>query len=448
MYVAMGEIKEENKITTEMTRDAFNEKERPDIATRMPDTKEEIISIDPSDSQVLPSDDTESGAVIMENDLEIKMDAVPLDSIGKNTELVEIKDNRVLSSLTQIIPNATQLAAATSNAIIAGKETVYRVVLPVGETLAKAADGDGLRGFSMGAHGIKSNGRFYEVNQSLNKVFNVTATVMSITSIIVGQYYMSRIESKLDGIKGKIDRIYAFQDGEYKGKIMALLVQIRKISAFQDEIMENEGLCSEKIATLDSIEHRCAELLGQANNMVYGIIQKKCPDFITYEKVVSSLNEWYDYQSILIEVLYNIAVLEYTLYKGKVSLEQCSSFFDEYSGLVKNNHDCLREWHDYHIEKFEVDLSKEKRKREGIDGMIHHIPGIFDDSHNYDDVQKDTAYSIRKQRSREKNYYKLTNGLYSKDVCLVLNKGKWYYCVPITKRKSIIIIGRNQSIKK
>ena len=70
----MDDIKEEDKITAETAHDGFSEKERSDIDAMMPDTKEEIIPSDSSESQVQAANDTEAGSDIMESDFEIKME--------------------------------------------------------------------------------------------------------------------------------------------------------------------------------------------------------------------------------------------------------------------------------------------------------------------------------------------------------------------------------------
>lgn len=446
MYVAMDEIKEENKITAEMIRDAFNEKERPDIDAMMPDTKEEIIPSDSSDSQILDSNDTEAGSDIMEGDLEIKMETVSLDSLGKNTELVEIKDNRVLSSLTQIIPNVTQLAAATSNAIIAGKEKVYRMVLPVGETLAKAADGDGLRGFSRLGNNIKSHGRFYEVDTSASQALNATAAVMNIASIVVGQYYMSQINTKLDGISSQINKIAEFQEKEYKGKVNSLVSKIREITAYHADIIQSEQQCSEEIANINRYETRNTELLGQANDQIMGIIQEDCPDFKTYEDKIKGLGSWVDYQSILIEVLHQISLLKYTLHKGAVSIDRCSYQYDIYSKQVYEIKNKLIQWHRNNMKRFAVDLSRRKRKWDGFDGVLHFIPSIFDEEHNYDDLKEDTALLMKKHLSFERGTARKNHEFYAEDVQLVIDDGKWYYlAVSDAKRKAEII--NEESVK-
>ena len=154
---------------------------------------------------------------------------------------------------------------------------------------------------------------------------------------------MSEINSKLDDIDGNLNKISSFQNDEYKSKIMALSAEVKKISEFQIEVLENEEIRKRKLDKLDSLEHKTAELLGQANLALDNYKQSK--DFKEYEKQIKSADEWFRYQQILLDILYQIDNLIYVLNSGNVSKEQCFSLFDKYGKLSTNTLNKLSEWH-------------------------------------------------------------------------------------------------------
>ena len=404
-----------------------------DVKGAVPEKREEIVIVEPTEILV-GADDVEPEMVI--EDAPIKVEQISLGNLDRNTTLVEITDSKTLSAITQIIPDAAKMVAATANAIIASGDTVYRAVLPAGEELAKSKTADAFRGFFRGENGrVKGHADFFEVDQSVNKALNVTAAAMSVASIVVGQYYMNQINSKLEKIGSKIDKVANFQDDEFKGKVIALVLQIRKISSFKGEILQDEKLCSEKIASLDQFEHKCAELLAQANNAIIRTTNQRFSEYKAYKDAAYAVDGWYEYQQVLIEVLYQIADLEYTLHKGTMSLEQCSSLLMEYTRQVVNTRDLLARWHKENMKVFEVDLSRRTRKRDAIDGVLHFIPGIFDSSQNYIEMSENTTRLYEKQLSHQREYSRKNQGFYAEEVQLISQDGKWYYLAPADKKE-------------
>lgn len=100
------------------------------------------------------------------------------------------------------------------------------------------------------------------VNQSGAVVANVVASTMGVESMVVGQYYMTQINSELTEISDGISKIADFQDNEYKSKVFALTAQVKKIASFQVEILGNQEFCEAEISRLNYLEQECIELLG------------------------------------------------------------------------------------------------------------------------------------------------------------------------------------------
>lgn len=94
---------------------------------------------------------------------------------------------------------------------------------------------------------------------------------MNVASMVVGQYYMTQINNQLGSINASIDRIADFQETEYKRKVLALVAEMQKASTFQMETMESDELRNRELLHLRTLEHECAELLGQANLSIQGV---------------------------------------------------------------------------------------------------------------------------------------------------------------------------------
>ena len=364
------------------------------------------------------------------NKLSIQMESFLMESFVDNTDLVEIKDSTVLARIDNLIPGLAQSGVATANALDASGEIVYRAIIPAGTKLTNSKTMEGaVRGFYQGADGIQGHANLVAVNKKASAVANSTVAAMNVASMIVGQYYMTQINEELGEISDGIEKISSFQDDEYKSHVFALVTQIKKIASFQVEIIENDELRMSEIAHLNELEDECIKLLGQANLAIAGFAKHNNLDYTNYEKRLNSAQNWYVYQQNLLEMLYKIADLKYTLYLGNVSRNQCEALLPQYTKQVSDAQELLAEWHEKTVKRLGIDIDKNKRKRSGFDGAIHWIPGLFDKKNNYKSISKRTADLIGVQMVGHERAYDIEQKeLYSEDVQLIAKDGKLYYC--------------------
>ena len=212
---------------------------------------------------------------------------------------------------------------------------------------------------------------------------NAASAAMGVASMVVGQYYMDQINSKLELIEDGINKISNFQNNEYRSKVFSLVAHIKKIADYQIEILENDELRIAKITQLDNLEEECTQLLGQANLTLTDFTQKTDLDYASYEKELTEANKWYLYQKSLLEVLYRISDLRYTLHLGAVSREYCTTLLPTYTHQVEETMQRLADWHQATTERLKIDTSEIRRKRDGLDGAIHFLPGLFNDKLNF-----------------------------------------------------------------
>lgn len=377
----------------------------------------------------------ELAEIHQENELVIQMEMLPAEAIDDETKLVEITDSKVLAHVNNLVPGLAQAGNAVNNAAqavqAANGEVLYRAVIPAGAKLTNSKTMEGaVRGIYHGADGIKGHANLVavEAQKGTAVVANTAAAAMGVASMVVGQYYMTQINTELGEISDGISQIQDFQDNEYRSRVFSLVAHVKKIADFQTEILENDELRLSKIAQLDSLEEECTQLLGQANLTLAGFAKKTGLDYEAYEKALGNAQNWFMYQKSLLDVLYKISDLRYTLHLGAVSREQCVALLPTYTKQVSDTQERLTAWHDGTTQRLGIETDEIRRKRAGFDSVIHFIPGLFNDDFNFRSIEKKTAKMITAQASGHESLHVVdTSELYAEDVQLISKGGKIYY---------------------
>ena len=359
---------------------------------------------------------------------------LPAETIPDEGRLVEITDSKVLAHVNNLVPGLAQVGNAANNAaqaVQANGEVLYRAIIPSGAKLtnSKAMEG-AVRGFYRGADGIQGHANLLavEAQKGTAVVANTAAAAMGVASMIVGQYYMTQINAELGAISDSISKVADFQDNEYRSRVFSLVAHMKKIADFQVEILENDELRLSKISQLDNLEEECTQLLGQANLTLAGFAKRTGFDYETYEKALGEAQNCFMYQKSLVDVLCKISDLRYTLHLGNVSREQCVAILPTYSKQVADTQARLTGWHQDTTKRLRIDTAKIRRKRDGLDGVIHFLPGLFNDDFNFRPIEKKTARMITAQVSGHEDVHLPDDtDLYAQDVQLIAKDGKVYY---------------------
>ena len=363
-------------------------------------------------------------------ELDIQIEMHPSESIEDETGLVEITDSKILAQVSNLLPGLFQTGNSINNvARIIRNGPVYKPIIPEGAKLAKSKDvEEAFRGICLGDNGIKAQANFVKVKSGAAIATNSVSSVMNVSSLIVGQYYMKQINAELDVISEGIDQIQSFQDNEYHSKVFSLVAHVKRISNFQSEILENDELRISKIYQLDSLEKDCAELLGQANFALADFTNMNKLSYKEYEKVIAEVQKWYTYQKSLIEVMYKISDLRYTLHLGAVSREQCADLLSTYQEQIGDTHERINVWHYKTAKRLGIKIDEICRKRAGLDGAIHFIPGLLKDEYKFRSIDMKTVKMIIEQAmGYEEQCATYTSELYNEDVQLVSKDGRLYY---------------------
>jgi hypothetical protein len=115
----------------------------------------------------------------------------------------------------------SSLVQAAPALLVAGEASGKRLMeVVVNGDLVKAADGNGLLGFTKGAGGkIKEHARLFEAS-NLQNVINAAA-VWQIASVVVAQKHLADISQKLDEIKKGVENISRFLDTQRRARVQS-----------------------------------------------------------------------------------------------------------------------------------------------------------------------------------------------------------------------------------
>jgi len=376
-------------------------------------------------------------------EMEVTFESLPALTENQNSKLVEIKDEKLLARINSTIPGTFQVVASTgaatgANEILQQSGQLYRAVIPHGAVLDHSKEMmNAYRGsFRDAANRIKGNANWIPVDTSSAKgiaAVNVTSAAMGVASMVVGQYYMSQITEQIGEIADSLNSIASFQDNEYKSKVYTLVAEVQKTSNFQMEIMENDELRKRELQHLKELETKCAELLNQANITLDSFSNRTDVDYETYEPLVGRAYSWYQYQQVLLQVMYKISDLTHALNLGLVSKKYSYALFLPHAKQSTATQDRLIAWHETVCERLEIDVDAAWRKRQGVEGFFMSILGVVNDDFNYKALPKSTVQMIRKQSGDSSLTGIKEEDLFRENVQLIAKDGKLYY-LPVVEQ--------------
>ncbi|MDL2205831.1 topoisomerase IV [Eubacteriales bacterium OttesenSCG-928-N13] len=394
---------------------------------------------------------------------DIPIELLPATTKINESDLIEITDQTVVARISQAFPAVAQIATRTfasnaantalqqtANAANAAVKSVneaiqggdiYRAILSPGKNLVQSRSmGGAFRGFAYGPKNIREHANLVRINmQKASEVTpaniskatnaaNMTANVMNVVSLIVGQYYMSVIDTKLEALSKNVSKISDFQNREFKSRILSVISLVSEISQFSTEILEDDSQRMLKISTLENIKATTTELLGQVNITIADITKKNTtPAFSEYETAIVELKALVGFQNVLLSVLEEISKLTYLLGKGSISSDQSYALYRKYAGLSVQTRTLLSAWHSKQVETLRIDLSKERVSKTGIEAIISTPLGWIDERHNYKAIKKPIAREIVSQADIAIDSVNQTKDVYADNVELIIKNGKYYY---------------------
>jgi len=386
-------------------------------------------------------------------EISISVELLP-ERVLDERKLYEIKDSNVIARITETVPVLTNTAAKTvTNKSLQSVGEVYRAIIPSGATLSKSKGMEGaVRGFYSNGKGIAGQANLVKIDPSqLNKasqVANGVANVMNVASLVVGQYYMSEVNDKLETMNKNISEISDFQQREFKSKIFSLIARVGKISKFSFDILENDELRNRKLHSLDAIEGEVTQLLQQVNITIDEISQNNVQlDLKMYSEKMNEFNTLLSYQKVLVSLLEEMSKLMYSLNRGAVKAEMCYAMFNGYyslnrgavkaemcyamfNGYVTQSNDALsklEKWHEIQTKYLGIDIDNHRIKKSGIEGVFGEVQGIINNDWKYKPLDDNMEKKIISQTVNKKLEVTPPDEVLNKDIEIVAKDGKFYY---------------------
>ncbi|MFT9412512.1 hypothetical protein [Liquorilactobacillus hordei] len=344
-----------------------------------------------------------------------------------NKQLHEITDSAVLDELISLSPRFAELI--TKNVSIGNsKNELYEVVIQKGETLVKAhGDGDYLRGFVQGENG-KIRGQALLKEAKPSKMLS-TANVMNAASMVVGQYYMTEISSKMNDLNNSITEIKEFQQREFKSKIRALIMNLKDCARFSVEILNDVETRTVHRNTLMNYRDTATQLMEQVNDEISSlVINPDIDGFKGYLKKVNELKALLFFQQSLLSILKEIGRLS-LLFSNKNGIGQgYFNIYNEYLNKANQIFESIKGWHTKEQEEYDVDLEHHRYSKQGIEGMFFGLAAKINEEWQYEKIDLDTEKLIQHQRNLKNiEPEEVTLDLFTQDTKLLLKDNKVYY---------------------
>jgi len=373
--------------------------------------------------------------------LPIKVNALPLDFKIEGSMIYEINDRPTISKLDGLFQVGAQqalfkVANNDFKNIVTQTPNLLKSDIPINQlTQAKNHPG-GFRAILMGEKGIERNAILEKVDTSKaidsNKLAMGVAKVMNLTSLIVGQYNMSQINSKLVYINQNISEIGNYQQREFKSRILALIHGIEEISVYSSEILENNELRKSELQQLDKYKNDAIQLLEQVNITLKDTMNQNIINIKQYEYKVNELDMLLGYQKILLAILEQSSKLTHALYLGTVSLNKC---FSSHAKMLEKSDECSEEvpdWHSYYAKKLGIEIEKNRFKKQGFDLIVTKPLTMIDGKWDYKVLKDNLKNMITNQKQFKPTEFNEPDNDFEQDVEIIIKDGKYYY-VPTKK---------------
>lgn len=366
-----------------------------------------------------------------------KIEFLPTEINLDEKSIHEISDGNVVAKLDALVPQIVQnFTNHVKNKPIeellnkVKEGNIYQVVIP---PEAKLYDSKEVLGAFRGGYTI-NNKLAGQANlipmdvENLTAISNTVADVMNISSMVVGQYYMAQIDTKMTEMQEGIDKIYDFQQTEFKARIIALIGKVGNVSKFNIEIIENDEFRKRSLDDLSRYRDDAVELLQQVNLTIENIVSKgHNNEFDKYKERIKEVDKLISFQQYLLSILEEIGRLIYLLNKGTVSSDHCYSLYNIYIEQSTDARNLLNQWHDESIKTFALDLDNKRYAKQGWEGLLFEIPGMIVNDWKYNEIPNSVITQIYKQLDNSLEIKNTTENLLEKETKIISKDGKYYY---------------------
>ncbi len=348
--------------------------------------------------------------------------------------LVEITDKNIVAKIDELIPAVANTSASAINAVkdaANNSEPLYRVVLQNGGDLVNSKNMEGAKRAWAIVDGQRENANLVRVQPNgLDKagdVASIGANVMSVASMIVGQYYMQQVDKRIAALQAGVSAIMDFLDIQYKSRVLALLESVYNITKFQMSNIENEELRNRELDNLQRLKLDCLELLNQSELHLQSLTAENCKDYSEYVNSTKAIEKWVKFQNVLLQLLNQISILDFALHIGIKVKEQCFDSLLIHMRKVEKTRKVLTTWHEKQCKELKIDLIDKRRKNTGFWAFLEKPISLINDKWNYRDIDEKTVALIQSQSSEKKAVDLFEGNLFDKNVNIIVIGNKKYF---------------------
>lgn len=346
-----------------------------------------------------------------------------------------LNSGKLLSTISQTFPAASSVTSALASGIAekAGSGA-YQVIMQSGQSLMHSKNGENLyKGITQAAghRGIAGSADLKPINSTVSELATKTgavAGVMSVASMVVGQYYMTEINGKLESISESIDDIKNFQKTELLAQISTVVRESRQLSVYNDEIMESASERQLARHRASDFEEKSGELLDQINSLIR-LELVPSGKFSEYERHTRGLVPLLSSQQVLVATLRELSRLTVVLSRSEVSPERAGATYKELVASSEKVRDNVVEWHSKETDVWHVNLARESRTKTGIKRVMSQPLTIVNPELAYQHVPSEFIKQVQTQSSmRQPELPEMTG--YQVPVELLIKNNQVYYRVP------------------
>ncbi|WP_455332893.1 hypothetical protein [Enterococcus thailandicus] len=304
-------------------------------------------------------------------------------------KLIEVTDQSILSYVSFLVSTIVNESASLLNRPNIPTNGLYEVILPNGVELAKSGDLNGaVRGFYKNPNGnIAGQANFVpvELGSKLGNVMKNVSFVMNVASIMIGQYYMSEINSRLQTIEKGIKSIEANQKNELESNVITKIVDVMELSKFSDDIMKSEEVRQQKLIRIDTLKGEIAQLVEQLKLQIdQELVPLNKKKIIEYEEKSRDLDKEIKFLISLIMSLQELGNIELILGKGNRTKEMAFNRYHIEEKKVLSLFESIKSWHSDHGDVYEIDLENNRRIKKGMRGALGSVQALHNKEKKYD----------------------------------------------------------------
>lgn len=342
---------------------------------------------------------------------------------------------RLLSTISQTWSAASSVTSALASEIAekAGSGA-YQVIMQSGQSLMHSKNGENMyRGITQAAGhlGIAGSADLKPINSTASELAAKTgavAGVMAVASMVVGQYYMTEINGKLESISESIDDIKNFQKTELLAQISTVVRESRQLSVYNDEIMESASERQLARHRASDFEEKSGELLDQINSLIR-LELVPSSKFSEYERHTRGLVPLLSSQQVLVATLRELSRLTVVLSRSEVSPERAGATYKELVASSEKVRDNVVEWHSKETDVWHVNLARESRAKTGIEKLVSQPLTLVNPELAYQHVPSEFVKQVHTQSSTRLPELPEMTG-YQVPVNLLIQNNQVYYRVP------------------